>query len=141
MPDLVVEILDVIESTDAGLGDERFHVVSRGARAGDADEVHPTGERLLHRCDRTGFATARRSPRGPEPQHEILTRVVADIEGTTADEGRRLVEELAPDVALVDIRLGDDDLRETRVGRRGVRYRKDDVLEWLRSREVAADGE
>jgi len=27
----------------------------------------------------------------------------------TADEGRRLVEELAPDVALVDIRLGDDD--------------------------------
>jgi DNA-binding NarL/FixJ family response regulator len=41
----------------------------------------------------------------------LLDREGCDVVGTagTADEGRRLVEDLAPDVALVDIRLGEDD--------------------------------
>ena len=41
----------------------------------------------------------------------LLGREGCDVVGTagTAAEGRRLVEELAPDVALVDIRLGEDD--------------------------------
>lgn len=41
----------------------------------------------------------------------LLERENCDIVGSTgtAAEGRRLVEELAPDVALVDIRLGEDD--------------------------------
>ncbi len=41
----------------------------------------------------------------------LLAREGCDVVGTagTAAEGRRLVEELAPDVALVDISLGEDD--------------------------------
>jgi DNA-binding NarL/FixJ family response regulator len=41
----------------------------------------------------------------------LLGREGCDVVGTagTAEEGRRLVDELAPDVALVDIRLGADD--------------------------------
>jgi DNA-binding NarL/FixJ family response regulator len=41
----------------------------------------------------------------------LLDREGCSVLGTagTAAEGRRLVEELAPDVALVDIRLGEDD--------------------------------
>jgi DNA-binding NarL/FixJ family response regulator len=41
----------------------------------------------------------------------LLGREGCDVVGTagTAAEGRRLVEELAPDVSLVDIRLGEDD--------------------------------
>ena len=41
----------------------------------------------------------------------LLDREGCQVVGTagTADEGRRLVEDLSPDVALVDIRLGDDD--------------------------------
>lgn len=41
----------------------------------------------------------------------LLGREGCEVVGTAgcAAEGRRLVEELAPDVALVDIRLGDDD--------------------------------
>jgi DNA-binding NarL/FixJ family response regulator len=41
----------------------------------------------------------------------LLGREGCDVVGTagTAAEGRRLVEALAPDVALVDIRLGEDD--------------------------------
>jgi DNA-binding NarL/FixJ family response regulator len=41
----------------------------------------------------------------------LLGREGCDVVGTagTAAEGRQLVEELAPDVALVDIRLGEDD--------------------------------
>ena len=41
----------------------------------------------------------------------LLAREGCDVVGTagTAAEGRRLVEELAPDVALVDIRLGEEE--------------------------------
>jgi DNA-binding NarL/FixJ family response regulator len=41
----------------------------------------------------------------------LLGREGCDVVGTagTATEGQQLVEELAPDVSLVDIRLGDDD--------------------------------
>ena len=41
----------------------------------------------------------------------LLGREGCDVAGTagTAAEGRRLVSELDPDVALVDVRLGDDD--------------------------------
>ncbi len=41
----------------------------------------------------------------------LLGREGCDVVGTagTASEGQQLVEDLAPDVALVDIRLGDDD--------------------------------
>ena len=41
----------------------------------------------------------------------LLVRKCCAVVGTagTAAEGRRLVEDLAPDVALVDIRLGEDD--------------------------------
>jgi DNA-binding NarL/FixJ family response regulator len=41
----------------------------------------------------------------------LLGREGCDVVGTagTAAEGRQLVDELAPDVALVDIRLGEDD--------------------------------
>jgi DNA-binding NarL/FixJ family response regulator len=41
----------------------------------------------------------------------LLEREGCDVVGTagTAGEGRRLVEDLAPDVSLVDIRLGEDD--------------------------------
>ncbi len=41
----------------------------------------------------------------------LLEREGCDVVGTagTAGEGRRLVEELAPDVSLVDIRLGEED--------------------------------
>jgi DNA-binding NarL/FixJ family response regulator len=41
----------------------------------------------------------------------LLGREGCEVVGTagTAAEGRRLVEQLAPDVALVDIRLGEDD--------------------------------
>jgi DNA-binding NarL/FixJ family response regulator len=41
----------------------------------------------------------------------LLDREGCSVVGTagTADEGRRLVEDLSPDVALVDIRLGEDD--------------------------------
>jgi DNA-binding NarL/FixJ family response regulator len=41
----------------------------------------------------------------------LLGREGCDVVGTagTAVEGRRLVEDLAPDVSLVDIRLGEDD--------------------------------
>ena len=45
----------------------------------------------------------------------LLAREGCDVVGTagTAAEGRRLVEELAPDVALVDIRLGEEEAGST----------------------------
>jgi DNA-binding NarL/FixJ family response regulator len=61
----------------------------------------------------------------------LLDREGLTVIGTagTADEGRTLVEQLAPDVALVDIRLGDDsgikltaDLVDADPGRRIVLY-------------------
>jgi DNA-binding NarL/FixJ family response regulator len=70
----------------------------------------------------------------------LLDREGCDVVGTagTADEGRRLVEDLHPDVALVDIRLGEDsgieltrDLIDADPGRRVVLYTGSSDVELL----------
>lgn len=68
------------EVEDPVAPDEAFKVGFGGAAAADPDDVDSIGELFLRQCDRTGFALTGRSPRRPEPQHEILTRVVTGIE-------------------------------------------------------------
>jgi DNA-binding NarL/FixJ family response regulator len=72
----------------------------------------------------------------------LLEREGCDVAGTagTASEGRSLIERLSPDVALVDIRLGDDsgieltrELLDTDPGRRVVLYTGSSDVELLAS--------
>jgi len=67
------------EGADAVIGHESRHGATV-VPAGHSDEGNFVTVFLLHRCDRTGLSDADRSPRRPEPQHDVLSRIVAGVE-------------------------------------------------------------
>lgn len=89
LPQRSVIIDRVLESADSERVDE---VVDRGQiiPTGHTDERNLISELLMHRYDRRGFSTTRRSPRRPEPKQNIraFQRVEVDLStrGSRRDE-------------------------------------------------------
>lgn len=84
-PDLQILIGDVGEGADRKIVDKGCHG-TRLVSACDADDGDLSFELFLHLCDRTGFTTARASPRCPEPQDDVLTGKRVGVDLATADE-------------------------------------------------------
>ena len=81
---LPVGVGDVGEGVDTGVGDEGLHLLNAVA-TGDPDDPSPPLELLLHGCDRTRFTATRRSPRGPEPQDDVVAFEIVRIDETATD--------------------------------------------------------
>lgn len=77
-PDLAGVIDNVWKGVDTALVDEGIDCI-KIVLAGDPEDDDVIAEFLLDGGDRTGLPLARRSPRRPEPQHEIFARVGSEL--------------------------------------------------------------
>ena len=77
-PHITGLIRDVREPLNTALGDEALNGIEFSS-PGNAENSDLTFVLRLCVGDRTGLPLARRSPRSPEPQHEVLAGVVREI--------------------------------------------------------------